>query len=203
MQKTYFDTISPQAYAEFAVIAEEAALQMCSRLELVILQPTVILEMGCGAGEETKNLKTRYPNAHIVGGSEGELPLKEYTVDLIFANFLLPWCVDFKRVLQEWRRVLKPDGLLIFTSLGPDTLSELDGKVDRALFMDMHDVGDHLIEAGFLDPVLEVEHLVFRSLTYEVVYGHAWGPHSAQHYGLNEEGEVRVPISSLKRAELY
>jgi malonyl-CoA O-methyltransferase len=91
------------------------------------------------------------------------LPLAAASVDLVFSNLLLPWC-DPERVLAEFRRVLAPRGLLTFTSLGPDTLRELRGawaSVDADAhvhhFVDMHDLGDALVRAGFAAPVLDVE----------------------------------------------
>jgi malonyl-CoA O-methyltransferase len=97
------------------------------------------------------------------------LPLKETSVDLILSNFMLPWC-DPDMVFAEFRRVLAPRGFLSFTSLGPDTLRELRAawaEVDRFtrvhLFTDMHDIGDALVRAGFVSPVLDVERY---TLTY-------------------------------------
>ncbi|MGD0501467.1 MAG: malonyl-ACP O-methyltransferase BioC [Steroidobacteraceae bacterium] len=91
------------------------------------------------------------------------LPLPEASVDLIFSNFMLPWSVP-DRVFAEFRRVLAPRGLLTFTTLGPDTLRELRrawASVDSSPrvhgFIDMHDLGDALVRAGFAEPVLDVE----------------------------------------------
>jgi malonyl-CoA O-methyltransferase len=91
------------------------------------------------------------------------LPLREESVDLVFSNFMLPW-TNPDAVFTEFRRVLAPRGLLTFTSLGPDTLRELRtawGEVDshtRVIqFIDMHDLGDALVRAGFAAPVLDVE----------------------------------------------
>jgi malonyl-CoA O-methyltransferase len=95
--------------------------------------------------------------------------LAEGSVDLILSNFLLPW-IDPDAVFSEFRRVLAPRGLLSFTSLGPDTLRELRSawaQVDSSSrvhpFIDMHDLGDALVRAGFAAPVLDVERY---TLTY-------------------------------------
>lgn len=98
-----------------------------------------------------------------LGADACRLPLREGSVDLVFSNLMLPW-VDPERVFAEFRRVLAPGGLLCFTSLGPDTLRELrsawaavDGHPRVHLFIDMHDLGDALVRAGFAEPVLDVE----------------------------------------------
>jgi malonyl-CoA O-methyltransferase len=77
---------------------------------------------------------------------------------------MLQWCTNLDRVFAECRRVLKPGGLLLFATFGPDTLRELreswrhiDDSTRVHLFMDMHDVGDALIRTGFSSPVLDVE----------------------------------------------
>lgn len=97
------------------------------------------------------------------------LPLPDASVDLILSNLMLQWC-DPDAVFAEFRRVLAPSGLLCFTTLGPDTLRELRSawrKVDSLThvhqFMDMHDIGDALVRAGFSAPVLDVERY---TLTY-------------------------------------
>jgi malonyl-CoA O-methyltransferase len=91
------------------------------------------------------------------------LPLKDGAVDLVLSSLMLPWS-DPDAVFAEFRRVLAPRGLLTFTSLGPDTLWELrgawaqvDGHTRVSRFVDMHDLGDALVRAGFAAPVLDVE----------------------------------------------
>ena len=91
------------------------------------------------------------------------LPLGDGSVDLIISNFMLHWS-DLHTAFAEFRRVLAPRGLLSFTTLGPDTLGELRAAWSRVdahprvgLFMDMHDIGDALVRAGFAAPVLDVE----------------------------------------------
>jgi malonyl-CoA O-methyltransferase len=98
-----------------------------------------------------------------LGADAVRLPLADGSVDLVLSNFMLPWC-EPDAVFAEFRRVLAPRGFLTFTSLGPDTLKELRAawaKVDshsRVLqFIDMHDLGDALVRAGFIEPVLDVE----------------------------------------------
>ena len=97
------------------------------------------------------------------------LPLASGSVDLIFCNLTLPWC-EPDAFFAEMRRVLAPGGLLSLSSLGPDSLRELraawaglDAHVHVNRFIDMHDLGDGMVRAGFQDPVLDVER---RTVTY-------------------------------------
>ena len=92
------------------------------------------------------------------------------SVDMVLSNLSLQWCNDLDRVMAELRRVLRPGGVLLFTTLGPDTLKELraswsavDGSCHVNAFLDMHDVGDTMLRAGLSDPVVDREDLI---LTY-------------------------------------
>lgn len=98
------------------------------------------------------------------------LPLADASVDLVHSSLCLQWCDDPGLALAEFRRVLRPEGLLLFSTFGPDTLKELRAafaEVDRtphvSRFIDMHDIGDGLLASGFRDPVMEREDFV---LTY-------------------------------------
>jgi malonyl-CoA O-methyltransferase len=116
------------------------------------------------------------PFARLCADAE-RLPLPDGCVDLIVSNFMLQWS-DLDLALAEFRRVLAPRGFLTFTTLGPDTLRELRAAWARAesdhaefhtrvsRFLDMHDIGDALVRAGFAVPVLDVERY---TLTYSDV----------------------------------
>ena len=101
------------------------------------------------------------------------LPLERDSVDTVYCNLVIQWCNDLDRVFSEFARVLKPSGWLIFSSFGPDTLHELRAAwqevddynhVNR--FIDMHDLGDALVRAGFREPVMDAEII---TLTYASV----------------------------------
>jgi malonyl-CoA O-methyltransferase len=101
------------------------------------------------------------------------LPLAPQSLDMVFSNLMLQWCQDPRRLFSGLARALKPGGLFIFSSLGPDTLHELRACWEAAddlphvnSFVDMHDLGDSLIRAGFTDPVMETDRLI---LTYDDV----------------------------------
>jgi len=101
---------------------------------------------------------------HQVCGNIESLPFSDQSFDLLFSNLAMQWCNDLGAALTEFKRVLKPGALLQFATFGPDTLKELRAswqKVDAAVhvnnFIDMHDIGDGLLQAGFAEPVMESE----------------------------------------------
>ena len=115
----------------------------------------------------------RQKPSYIVGDAE-QLPLADNSIDFVFANLALQWC-DPRVSFAEIQRVLKPEGLLMFTTLGPDTLLELrqswavvDDYQHVNLFFDMHDIGEAMIEAGLSDPVLDIDRY---TLTYKNLMG--------------------------------
>ena len=102
-------------------------------------------------------------------GDACQLPLQSGQFDLIWSNLLLHWLADPLLALREMHRVMKVGGLLMFSTLGPDTLKELrtafaDGQSHTQRFVDMHDFGDMLVECGFSDPVMDMEVI---TLTYD------------------------------------
>jgi malonyl-CoA O-methyltransferase len=121
--------------------------------------------MTCHARARFGFFARRFKGHGFVCADVERLPLADASVDLVFSNLTLQWC-NLDAAFAEFRRVLRPDGLLLFTSMGPDTLKELraswaaaDGEVHVNSFMDMHDVGDALVRARLADPVMDVEHL--------------------------------------------
>jgi malonyl-CoA O-methyltransferase len=107
---------------------------------------------------------------YICGDAES-LPLGRDTAELVFSSLMLQWCNDLDAAFTQMQNTLKKQGLFLFATLGPDTLKELrsswaevDDELHVNTFIDMHDVGDALLRAGFVEPVMDVEHI---SLTYE------------------------------------
>lgn len=100
----------------------------------------------------------------LVTADMERLPFRSQSFDLIFSSLALHWSNSFSDTLAEFARIGKADGLLMFTSFGPGTLVELDASwraFDRVphiqQFVDMHDVGDALMAAGFNQPVVDAE----------------------------------------------
>ena len=109
----------------------------------------------------------------LICGDFACLPLGRESVDLIWSNLALHWHPQPDYVFSEWRRVLKVDGLLMFSCFGPDTFKELraafaaaDNTAHALSFVDMHDFGDMLVNAGFSTPVMDMETI---TVTYDTV----------------------------------
>ncbi|OGI49307.1 MAG: malonyl-[acyl-carrier protein] O-methyltransferase BioC [Candidatus Muproteobacteria bacterium RIFCSPHIGHO2_12_FULL_60_33] len=190
-------------YDAAAVLQREIADRLLGRLDVVRLQPRAILDIGCGTGYDLHRLSKRYRSAQVLGldiaetmtqrarrrvglwrrltgrslfacGDAEHLPVATASVDMVVSNLALQWC-DPRIVFAEARRVLRPGGLLMFTTFGPDTLRELraawraaDNAAHVHAFIDMHDLGDMLMHAGFADPVMDMETF---TLTYPDVRG--------------------------------
>lgn len=184
-----------KTYDAAAVLHAEVRENLLQRLQLVTLVPDVVLDSGAGTGHASRALKRRYPKALVVAldlsdemlrlaarqqswlrpfrrvcADAQHLPLREASVDLIVSNLMLQWC-DPDAVFTEFRRVLKPGGLLSFSAFGPDTLRELrsawrsvDAHSHVHQFIDMHDLGDALVRNGFAAPVLDVERFTLQYL---------------------------------------
>lgn len=99
-----------------------------------------------------------------------QLPIKNESISMIWSNLALQWCNDLDHTFAEMHRILRTDGLLMFSTFGPDTLKELRqsfAKIDAFShvnrFIDMHDIGDLLVHNGFSTPVMDMEYI---TLTY-------------------------------------
>lgn len=107
---------------------------------------------------------------HLVCADMERLPLAPNSMNLVWSSLAVQWAHDLEATLKGFHRVLAPGGLLIFATFGPDTLKELreafaalDDAPHVNRFIDLHDIGDMLIHAGFSNPVMEMEML---TLTY-------------------------------------
>jgi len=189
-----------RTYDHAAVLQTEVRQRLLSRLEYVKLEPELIVDAGCGTAHAARELKRRFPRARVIAldiatgmlreaqrqqgwrrrfervcADAERMPLADASVDLIFSNLMLQWCDVPDTALREFQRVLKPRGLVTFSTFGPDTLMELRAAwaaVDRrphvSRFIDMHDLGDALVRARLAEPVLDVERF---TLTYDTALG--------------------------------
>jgi malonyl-CoA O-methyltransferase len=187
-------------YAEVAMLQREAESRLLEQLEVLEARvPARILDVGSGPGRASGVMKGRWPKSEVVAldialpmlgqvpkhtrfwrpvrrvcGEAGMLPFADGSFDLVFSNLCLQWVPELPVALAEFRRVLRPEGLLLFTSFGPDTLAELresyleagEGNPPLSPFAAIQQIGDALVSAGFRNPVLEREDF---TLTYRDV----------------------------------
>ncbi len=120
----------------------------------------------------------------LVCGDFAQLPFAKETIDMLWSNLALHWHPQPDRVLAEWRRVLQVEGLLMFSSFGPDTFKEVreafqavDAAPHALPFVDMHDIGDMLVNAGFATPVMDMETITVTYTTPQRLLAdvRAWG----------------------------
>lgn len=218
-------------YDNAAVLQSRLQERLLARLEFVTIEPTMVLDVGCRTGRAARALQERYPRSvvmavdsspgmlRLAGGGAvkrvcaetARLPLPDASVDLLFSNLALPCCEDLDAALREFRRVIRPGGLVHFTTLGPDTLSELRSAWQAAddgphvgEFADMHDVGDGLVRAGLADPVLDVERYTLtyrdgRALMRDLQAVGARNVASGRARGLTGRGRLAAVLSAYER----
>lgn len=182
-------------YERHDALQREVQADLLSRLDFYLQAPGRVLDVGAGTGRGSALLKKRYPKAQVIAidlaqpmlhaarrhqgllrpfqrvcAEATALPLPDRSVDVLYSNLCFQWIDDLAALFAECVRVLKPGGLLAFSSFGPDTLKELraawaavDERSHVSRFLDMHDVGDAMLNAGLRDPVLDVNRY---TLTY-------------------------------------
>lgn len=183
-------------YDQHAVLQREVESRLLERVEFHRYPPGLILDLGCGTGSASHALAAQFQAADVIAldwspamlsqvkrGASGKaganpwrlcadmhaLPLATRSVDLVFSNLALQWSYNLPDVLLEFRRIMKPGALLVFTCFGPDTLYELK-QAWRAVddlphvndHPDMHAIGDEMLAAGFQEPVMDVERLTLQ-----------------------------------------
>jgi malonyl-CoA O-methyltransferase len=158
---------------------------LLQRLTALNLQPKIIVDLGAGSGIFTQALVQHYPQSQVIAvdythaplqnlaESKGVvlcaraelLPFADNSVDLLFCHMMLHWCANPEVVIHEIQRVLKPNGVLLFSVLAPDSLQELrqsfltvSDKPYISTFTDMHNWGDLLQQAQFKNPVVDVDY---------------------------------------------
>ncbi len=227
-------------YDEAAILQREIGQRLLERLDLIKLQPQTIVDIGAGTGELGAALAKRYKGCEVilldlaprmlklararqgmmarwrgkqrfVCGDAEQLPLADNSADMVFSNFAIQWCSNLDSAFREFQRVLKPGGLLLFTTFGPDTLTELrqawravDDAVHVNSFIDMHDIGDALMRAKLAEPVMDAERL---TLTYADGMGvmrdlKAMGAHNVsagRHHGLTGKRKLKQMLAAYEQ----
>ena len=189
-----------KTYDAAAILQKLIRTEMLSRLDLVKIKPQMILDAGCGTGHGSFALQKKFGRAQVLSldialgmlqkthqqqpllsrffkqknlicADIEDLPIANSSLDMVWSNLALQWCNYLDGAFIQIARVLQPNGLLMFSTFGPDTLKELrtatnNGNTHVSRFIDMHDIGDALTRVGFSSPVLDVEHY---TLTYDDV----------------------------------
>ena len=272
-----FDSLA-ERYDQHAALEQEVCLRLLERCEFSRLQPTRVLDLGCGTGAAAAALKRRYRKAQVIGvdaspamlaglrrrssllrpllgvcADVAALPFPPGSADLLFANLVNFWSPQPAALFDEYRRVLRPDGMLLFTTLGPGTFWQLreawasvDRKVTLPTFADILEVGDALMAAGFREPVMDTDIITLQyprfgamaeeleataisllipgwerwreqlsqleaayaplltggryPLSYEIVYGTAFGPQEGQPRRTSDGDVVTFSVDSLLKS---
>ncbi len=209
-----------ERYDDAAVLQREIGRRLIERLSLVKINVKTAMDLGSSTGHFSRQLTDRYAGSAVIAvdiaegmlryiqtnadqaehidlvcADAAQLPIASKTVDLVFSNLMLQWCPDINAAFKEVQRILRPGGLFMFSTLGPDTLNELrqswatvDSYQHVNEFMDMHDVGDALLANGLLDPVVDMEYV---TVTYSKVEGLL---RDLQDLGANQvTGDHRMP----------
>lgn len=184
-----------RTYEQHDALQREVQQSLLERLDFYLQTPERVIDVGAGTGRGSALLKKRWPKAQVIAmdlalpmlraakhnnswlkpfqrvcAEATALPLPDHGVDVLHSNLCFQWIDDLAALFGECVRVLKPGGLLTFSTFGPDTLKELraawaaaDQHSHVSRFLDMHDIGDAMINAGLRDPVLDVDRY---TLTY-------------------------------------
>ncbi|WP_417703773.1 malonyl-ACP O-methyltransferase BioC [Pseudomonas sp.] len=221
-----------ESYDAVAELQRNVGTQLLARLP-ASLQPHRWLDLGCGTGYFTRALAERHAQgeglavdiaegmlrharphggaAHFIAGDAEALPLQSDSVELLFSSLALQWCADFPRVLSEAQRVLRPGGVLGFSSLCVGTLQELrdswlavDGFVHVNRFRRFEDYqqicADSDLQPLTLQRQAEVLHFAdLRSLTTSLKDLGAHNLNPGRPGGLTGRSRIRALIEAYER----
>jgi malonyl-CoA O-methyltransferase len=200
-----FDRASA-SYDAAAALQERVRNELLVRIAELKQTPQTILDLGAGTGHASRALKRAHPRALVVAADIApgmlararaqsrwlrrfervradaySLPFRDASFDLVYSSLMLQWCDDLDTAFGEIARVLKPGGMLLFSTFGPGTLVELreawaaagDAGNHVNHFFDPHALGSALMHAGLSEPVLDVDRIVMhypdaRALMHEL-----------------------------------
>ena len=186
-----------QQYPNAAIISMDLAENMLQKSRLIQLEKHkkqgMLKQLSKKVGQWAKGSKS---NISQVCADAEQLPFADASVDLIFSNLTIQWCYDLSHLFNEFRRVLKPGGFMLFTTFGTETLKELkvswaaaSDKVHVNNFVDMHDIGDALYNAQTENPVMDSEKIILnypdiKQILLEIKAVGAHNQNDGRHKGL-------------------
>ena len=164
-------------------------------------------------------------SVQLIAVDAERLPLADASVSLVWSNLMLPAIDDPLPVFREIHRVLDVGGLAMFSTLGPDTLRELRSILPARAqehvhrFIDMHDLGDTLLHAGFADPVMDMEMVTLTYTRLDALFAdlrlagfnnaalarprglsgrNAWAAARARYESLRRDGRLPVSVEIIQ-----
>lgn len=186
--------LAASRYDQAAQLQQEVGRRLLEDIDIFKIKPQRVLDLGCGTGQIGRDLSKIYKGSEIVyadladkmvvearrqcgfwqrrksrfvNADAERLPFADQSFDLLTSNLTFQWCANLEALFEECFRVLRPGGLLLFTTLGPNTLQELRrswARVDNLRhvnhFIDMHDIGDAMQQAGLRDAVTHMEEII-------------------------------------------
>ena len=176
-------------YARAAKLQTSVNAELLERLQYFRLEPRVIVDLGCGSGSGATALRARFPRARVIALDLGldmvreakrrqrfwrryecvcadamALPFAAQSVDLVYSNLMVQWCDDPPALFAQMHQALRPGGLVLFSTFGPDTLHELrsawasgDEQTHVSAFADMPQLAEAMSRAGLAEPVMDRE----------------------------------------------
>jgi malonyl-CoA O-methyltransferase len=194
-------------YDSYSTLQDIISCNLIDRLKTIKLDPLHILDLGCGTGTNGLNLRRKYKKSRIINYDFSEnmlkmarikqkkiilgglnpysyicadieaIPLEENSLDLVWSSSTLQWCNDLDLVFNQVKKILKPRGLFIFSTFGPNTLNELREITENlfnekktSTFIDMNNIGNLLMHSGFINPTLDVENLTVKYKEVEKLF---------------------------------
>ena len=187
-----------KTYDDYSSLQNKISDNLFKKLDLIEVRKDLILDLGCGTGRNGRILKEKYQNIRLINydfsinmlkeakkkqykmlgnksefvcGDIEELSFTENTFDVIWSTSSLQWCNNLSDIFKKAKSLLKPGGLFIFSTFGPNTLFELKNVTKRISnyqktnnFLDVLSIKDKLIKEGFSNPVIDSEEFC---LTYQ------------------------------------